>query len=106
MTIRHLSRKGKEIENNKQGKNNLLSVKACVAIDSTNTWIMDSGATHHICNSMHRLRVTKTFRVNEFTLHLGDGSIVKTSAMGDVTLDFNNFKYLILKDCYYIPVFK
>ena len=26
--------------------------------------------------------------------------------MGDVTLDFNNSKYLILKDCYYIPIFK
>ena len=37
MTIKHLSRKGKEIENNKQGKNNLLFVEACVTIDSIDT---------------------------------------------------------------------
>ena len=77
-----------------------------MAIDSTDTWIIDSGATQHVCNSMQGLKVTKKFRANEFTLHLGDGSRVEASAMGDVTLNFNNFKYLVLKDCYYIPVFK
>ena len=40
-----IKRKEKEIENNKQGKNNLLFVEACVVIDSTDTWIIDSRAT-------------------------------------------------------------
>ena len=67
-----LKRKGKEIENNKQGKNNMLFVETCVTIDSTDAWIIDSGVTHHVCNSMQGLRVTKTFIANEFTLGLGD----------------------------------
>ena len=48
---------------------------------------------------MHGLRVTKKFKVNEFTLCLGDGSRVEA-------LNFNNSKYLVLKDCYYTQVFK
>ena len=35
-----LKRKGKEMENHKQGKNNLMFIDACVAIDSTDTWII------------------------------------------------------------------
>ena len=100
-----LKRQIKQIKNNKKGKKNLLFVEACVIIDSTETWIIDSGATDHVCNSMEGLSVTKKFKVNEFTLRLGDGSRVKVTAMGDVTLNFNNSKYLFLKNCYYIPVF-
>ena len=77
-----------------------------MAIDSTNTLITDSGATPHVCNSMQGLKVNKKFRAKEFTLRLGDGSRVEASAMGDITLNFNNSKYLVLKDCYYIPLFK
>ena len=55
---------------------------------------------------MQGLRVTKKFRTKEFTLHLGDGSSVEASAIGDITLNFNNCKYLVLKNCYYILVFK
>ena len=83
-----LKRKENEIDNNnKQGKNNLLFIEACVAIDSTDTWIIDSGATHHVYKSIQGLRVTKKFIAKEFTLHLGDGSRVKASAMGDITLN-------------------
>ena len=77
-----------------------------MAIDSSDTWIIDSRATHHVYNSMQGLRVTKKCRAKEFTLHLGDGSRVEASTMGDITLNFNNSKYLVLKDCYYIPFFK
>ena len=52
------------------------------------------------------LRVSMKFKAKEFTLHLGDGSKVEASAMGDITLNFNNSKYLVLRDCYYILVFK
>ena len=84
----------------------MLFIAACVEIDSTDTWIIDLGAIHHVCNSMQGLRVTKKFRAKEFTLRLGDGSRVETSAIGDITFNFNNSKYLVLKYCYYIPVFK
>ena len=102
----NLKRKEKEIENNKQGKNNLLFIEACMTIVTIDTWIIDSGATYHVCNSMQGIRVTKRFRVKEATLRLRDGSRVEASAMRDITLNFNNSKYLVLKDCYYIPVFK
>ena len=69
-------------------------------------YIIDSGVTHHISNSIQGLRVTKKFRAKEFTLHLGDGLRIEANAMGDITLNFNNSKYLVLKDCYYIPIFK
>ena len=55
---------------------------------------------------MQGLRVTKKFRAKGFTLYLGGGLSVETSAIGDITLNFDNSKYLVLKDCYYIPVFK
>ena len=77
-----------------------------MTIDSTDKWIIDSEATHHICNFMQGLGVTKKFKANTFTLRLGDSSRVEASAMRVVTLNFNNSKYLVLKDCYYIPFFK
>ena len=88
-------RKEKEIKNNKQAKNNLLFVEVCVAINSTEAWIIDLGATHHVCNSMQGLSVTKKFRAKEFTLRLGDCSRVEASIMGDITLNFNNSKYFV-----------
>ena len=71
-----------------------------MAIDSTDTWIIDLRDTHHVCNSMQGLRVTKKFKANEFTMRFGDGSRVEASAMGDVILNFKNSMYLVLKDCY------
>ena len=75
-------------------------------VDSIDSWIVDSGATDHVCNTLQGFKETRKFASEEFTLRLGDGSIVEARAMGDVILNFDDFRFLEIKNCYYIPVFK
>ena len=37
---------------------------------------------------------------------MGDGSLVSAEAVGDVHLYFDNYRSLILRDCFYVPKFK
>ena len=43
------------MKNKKQGKYDLLVLEACLVEDDTSAWIVDSGATNHICSSLQTL---------------------------------------------------
>ncbi|PON81075.1 Zinc finger, CCHC-type, partial [Trema orientale] len=76
-------KKEKNNGKDKQGNDNLLFIKACHVVDSIDSWIVDSGATDYVCNTLQGFKETRKFAGEEFTLRLGDGSIVETRAMGD-----------------------
>ena len=40
-----------ELKKKNKGKYDLLVLEACLVEDDTSTWIVDSGATNHICSS-------------------------------------------------------
>ncbi|XP_073152236.1 uncharacterized protein [Henckelia pumila] len=54
-----------------QGGGELSFIESCLVVDSTNTWIVDSGATNHICNLLHGFQVTKELNEGEHTLRVG-----------------------------------
>ena len=85
----------------KQGNFYSLIVE-CLAVRSTGTWCVDSGATNHICNSLQGFQETRKLSDGEIQLHMGDDTIVGASAVGDVQLSFG-LNSLVLKDCLYVP---
>ena len=66
--------------------------------NSLNSWIVDSGATNHVCS----LKKTKEFQDGELTFRVENGESVSAKAVGEVCLVFNN-KFLILNNVYYVP---
>ena len=72
-------------------------------VDSTDTWIVDSGATNHICNSLQEFQVTRKLSEGEHTLRVSTGAVVSARAIGVVYLYFRNNKHLVLNNCYYVP---
>lgn len=53
-----------------------LVVEECLVVDSTDSWIVDSGATNHTCNSLQVLQQRKKLNIGEFELQLGTGARV------------------------------
>ena len=41
-----------------------------------------------------------------FTLRTDDGNLVLAKAVGEVNLYFDEFRMIILRDCFYVPNFK
>ena len=70
-------------EANKDGKE-LLYLEVCLVEDSDDTWVIDSGATNHVCFSMQGLEETRSLASNEVSLRTGDGSLVLAEAIGNV----------------------
>ena len=74
-------------------------------VDNSNySWIVDSGATDHVCSSLQTLSKTRELREGEISLKLGNGSSVSAAAVGEAHLVFNN-KFLVLKNVLYVPNF-
>ena len=70
--------------------------------NSDDSWIIDSGATNHVCSSLQLLTKARKLRAKEFMLRVGNGESVSAEAVGEVRLQFGN-KYLLLDNFYFIP---
>ena len=90
----------------KQGMGNLNVVEACLVENYNDKWIIDSGATNHVCYSLQWFRQTSLVGQEQRFLKLGNGEHVSVKALGQVELFFNNDRTLCLVDCLYVPDFK
>ena len=90
----------------KSGMGNLNFIEACLVLNSTDSWIVDSGATNHVCNCLQWFQETKPLCEGQVNLRLGTGQLVSANVMGSVVLSFNNFRTLNLEDCLYVPEMK
>ena len=84
----------------------LLVLEACLVEDSNNLWVVDSGATNHVCFSKQGFKETTSLQSRNFSLRTGEGNTVLAEAVGDVYLYFDEHRYILLKDCFYVPSFK
>ena len=73
---------------------------------SKDTWVIDSGATNHVCISLQGFRETRSLLDMSFTLRTGNGNLVLAEVVGKVNLYFDEFRMIILRDCFYVPNFK
>ncbi|KAH6823403.1 hypothetical protein C2S53_000141 [Perilla frutescens var. hirtella] len=73
---------------------------------STQSWVVDTGATDHVCISLQGFLVKRQLSEDEITVYMGNATRVVAVAVGDVVLPFSSDRTLVLKDCLYVPGFR
>ena len=63
---------------NNKGKSYSLVVETCLAVLSTGTWCVDTGAANHICNSLQEFHQTRQFSDREIYILGGDNTSVSS----------------------------
>ncbi|KAI5323942.1 hypothetical protein L3X38_033015 [Prunus dulcis] len=69
----------------------------------TSTWIMDSGASRHICNTLPSLTDHRKLSKGKIMLRVGNGTYISAKAVGTFHLKLPHGKTLELKECLYLP---
>lgn len=93
-------------EENKSGMSHSLVVETCLAVLSTSTWCVDTGATDHVCITLQGFQETRRLSDGEITIFMGNATKVAAVAVGDVYLSFGRNKTLVLRNCLYVPSFR
>ncbi|KAK0576062.1 hypothetical protein LWI29_011265 [Acer saccharum] len=79
---------------NKKEQGNINYLETCFLADSTDSWIIDSGATNHVCYSLQGFQERRKFSKNEINLRLGNGTLVSASAVEDIRVYLDSRRHL------------
>jgi len=90
----------------KTGKTEMLVVEVSFIADTSDSWCIDSAATHHICNSLQGFQVSRQLDDGEISLSLGSAAKASAVAVGVVRLMFENNKILVLNNALYVPTIR
>ncbi|GFQ00030.1 retrovirus-related pol polyprotein from transposon tnt 1-94 [Phtheirospermum japonicum] len=90
----------------KRGISHTLVVETCLATCSAHSWLVDTGATDHVCMSLQGFLVKRHLSEDEITVYMGNATKVAAVAVGDVILPFSSDRTLVLRDCPYVPGFR
>ena len=80
-------------------------IESFLVEDDKSIWIIDSGATNHVCSSLQLLESWRDLTEGDFTMRVGTGVTVSAKASGVSKLEFSNKYYLELNNVLYIPGF-
>ena len=94
-----------ELKDKKKGKYYLLVLEACLVEDDLSPWIVDSGATNHVCSSLQMLSSSRELADRDITIRVGSGEVISTKVVGVARLNFKN-KFLDLNNVFFIPGFR
>ena len=70
----------------KSGMGDLLVVEACLVENFNDKWIIDSGATNHVCHSLQWFKHSTFIEEGQRYLKLGNGELISVKAIGPVVL--------------------
>ena len=73
--------------------------------DDLSPWIVDSGATNHVCSSLQMLSSSRELADRDITMRVGSGEVISTKVVGVARLNFKN-KFLVLNNVFFIPGFR
>ncbi|XP_022859819.1 uncharacterized protein LOC111380469 [Olea europaea var. sylvestris] len=71
----------------KLGVGEFFIAESCLVVDSTNSWVVDSGATNHLCML---LRESRRLDEGQFKITIGTRAIVSARVVGVVYFYFNS----------------
>ena len=94
-----------ELKDKKKGKYDLLVLEACLVENDLSPWIVDSGATNHVCYSLQMLCSSRELADRDVTMRVGSGEVVLAKEMGFVSLNLRN-KFLVLNNVVFISGFR
>ena len=72
--------------------------------DDLSPWIVDSGATNHVCSSLQMLSYSRELADRDVTMRVGNGQVISAKVVGVTRLNFRN-KFLVLNNLFFIPGF-
>src|SRR5215813_10603297 len=93
-------------EKKTSGKYDLLIIDFLLVEDDKSAWIVDSGATNHVCSSLQLLDSWKDLIEGDFPMKVGTGDAISARVVGVFRLEFLNKCYLNLNNVLYIPSFR
>ena len=73
--------------------------------DDLSPWIVDSGATNHVCSSLQMFSSSRELADRDVTMRVGSGEVVSAKAMGVARLNLRN-KFLVLNNVFFILGFR
>ena len=94
-----------ELNDKKKGKYDLLVSESCLVEDDLSPWIINSGATNHVCSSFQMLSSSRELADRDVTMRVSSGKVVSAKAEGVARLNFRN-KFLVLNNVFFIPGFR
>ena len=93
-----------ELKDKKKGKYDLLVSEACLVEDDLSPWIVDSGATNHVCSSLQMFSSSRELADRDVTMRVGSGQVISAKAMGVAHLNLRN-KFLVLNNVFFYSWF-
>src|SRR6266496_1377550 len=72
----------------------------------SSSWVFDTGAVAHICNSKQELRNKRRLAKDEVTMHVVNGSKVDVIVVGTLPLHLPSGLVLDLNNCYLVPALR
>ena len=87
-----------------RGKYDLLVSKTCLVEDDLSPWIVDSGATNHVCSSLQMLSSSRELANRDITMRVGSGEVISAKAVGVARLNFRN-KFPVLNNVFFYSWF-
>ena len=87
-----------------KSKCDLLVLESCIVEDDSSPWIVDSGATNHVCSSLQWTDSWTQLEEGAFSMCVGSEDVMSTRAVSVVRLHFGSC-FIILDNVYLIPGF-
>ncbi|GAV73748.1 zf-CCHC domain-containing protein, partial [Cephalotus follicularis] len=83
-------------------KDCMFMIELNLALNSSSSWVLDTGCGTNLCNSLQGLRKVRKLRAGDLDLRLGDGSRIIAEAVGIYDITLCNGYVLTLDPCYFI----
>ncbi|GAV86700.1 zf-CCHC domain-containing protein/UBN2_2 domain-containing protein, partial [Cephalotus follicularis] len=80
----------------------MFMIELNLALDSSSSWVLDTGYGTNLCNSLQGLRKVRKLRAGDLDLRLGDGSRIIAEVVGMCDVTLSNGYELTLDPCYFI----
>ncbi|GAV74561.1 zf-CCHC domain-containing protein/UBN2_2 domain-containing protein, partial [Cephalotus follicularis] len=80
----------------------MFMIELNLALNSSSSWVLDTGCGTNLCNSWQGLRKVRKLRAGDLDLRLGDGSRIIAKAVGIYDITLCNGYLLTLDPCYFI----
>jgi hypothetical protein len=89
---------------NKQGDDHVTFVDESLFLNyAKSTWLIDSGATIHVANSLQGFHMRRTLQRGERSIRVANGVEAELEAIGELPLKLNNGFILRLHNVLYVP---